>query len=164
MGGEYIQLSRPQIIRTVKITFLFQVFYKAIYSLQLAHDVDALRAFGSALSTTHTMTGLTKLRYRAVVTDEEGTAIFAVLGVLSVHGHTVFIHALVEMQQYAWNVDAVWARHTVLAIVARDKRVAYELLCRRVEEVHVILRQWLERREGLDVFLQMFHPWHTAQY
>ena len=132
--------------------------------MELANNVDALRTLGYALATSGAMACLTELRYGTVVSDEEGSSVFAILRVLTVHRHAVFVHTLVEVGEDSRNIDAIRTRHAILAIVAWDERIAHELLSGRIEEVHIFLRQWFEWRVCFDVLLQVFHVRHTAKH
>ena len=94
---------------------------------------------GAAFVASYAVVGLSQLGYRAVVSYEEGAACFAVVGVLRGERHPAFVDALVEVYEYAGNVEPVGARHTVFAVVAGDGGVAQQLLGGGVEEVHVLL-------------------------
>ena len=127
---------------------LFQLLHKLIDSCELLRDVDILRAMRITLTAVYAMISLTKRRNRAVVADEvDATSLLIVLRLLALW-HITLVHALVVVGEDAWDVNAVRARHTILAVVARYGRVADDKICRfALKPVNLFLRQWFQRTE-----------------
>ena len=123
---------------------MFQGLYKPVDTIHLLGDIDALRTFLHADATIGAMVGLTELGHRTVVTNEEGSTKFPIVRLHGADGHAVFVDAFVEMQKDAGNVDAIRTRHTILAIVAWDERIADKLLSRRIQKVHIVLSEWFQ--------------------
>lgn len=130
--------------------------------LHLLRDVDALRTVGRTLVAPDTVAGLAELRHAAVVTDKESAAGTAVV-LLTAAGHIPLVDALVVMQQDGGYVYSVRARHTILAVVARDGLILHHQVCRFLQEGKLIVRQGMQRRIGAQVVLQMLHIGHTAE-
>lgn len=110
------------------------------------------------------MVGLPQARHRTVVPHQKGAPCLPVGAVARRRGHPSFVDALVEVEQNARDVEPVGAGHAVLAVVARNGRVAQQCLRRLFEEFAVGVGQLVERREGAQVVLQVLHVGHAAQY
>jgi len=115
-----------------------------------------------ALVASGTMTCLAKLRYAAVIADEEGAACFAIVLVLTAFRHIALVDASVVMQQYGGDVQTVGTRHAVFAVVARNGGIGQHHLRRIFQQRHFFFRAGVERGEGAEIVLQMFHIRHAA--
>ena len=74
------------------------------------------------------MVGLAVAWHHAVERDEILPTVLAVFGVANAHRQRTFVLALVVVYEDGRYVDAVGARHTVLAVVAGDVLQADNLL------------------------------------
>ena len=117
-----------------------------------------------ALLTPDAVGCLAQLRHAAVVAYQEGAACLGVVGVELALRHVAFVHAFVVVEQYPRNVDAIGARHAVLAVVAWDGGVFEHQLGGIEQELLFLLGERNQRRIGADVVLQMLHVGHAAQY
>ena len=68
------------------------------------------------------------------------------------------------MTEVARNVDAVRARHAVLAAGAGDKRILAQAVSDFFEKFHIVLGERHKRRVGSEVVPEVFHIGHSAQY
>ena len=113
-----------------------------------------LRAVADALAALDAMTGLPKLGHTAVVADEEGAAGFLVVLCLLALGHVAFVHTFIIMYKDGRNVQPVWARHAIVAVVAVNRRIALDEVCRLAfEPVLFFFGQRFERCVGAQVVL-----------
>ena len=131
--------------------------------MQLARDVDALRAVFVALAASGAMVSLTQCRDCAVIADQIRTACLAVVLGFAAVCDIPFIHAFVVMQEDGRDVDAVRARHAVFAVVARYRRVGHHQLRRFLQKIEFFLVEGNKRGVGLHIVDQMFHIGHAAQ-
>ena len=132
--------------------------------MKLRRDVDALRAMLHTLAATGAVVGLPQLRHRTIVAYQIGAPHLFISLVLAALWHIALVDALVIMQQYSRNVDSVGARHAILAVVARNRRVFQHQLRRLFQIVIILLSQRDKRRICKDIVLKMLHISHTAQY
>lgn len=72
-----------------------------------------------ALATRHAMVGLAKLGHAAIISHEEVVTLLLVRLALSALRKVALLYHLVVMREDGRNVDAVGARHAVVALVAR---------------------------------------------
>ena len=103
-------------------------FHEIADSVQFFGDVDALGARADALATSDAVVGLSEFWHRAIVSDKESASGIIVCRVGFRFHHLVSAQAFIVVNQNAGYVDAIGARHTVFAIVARDGFVVHDLL------------------------------------
>ena len=132
--------------------------------MQFFGNINRLRAMRRTLVAPGTMVGLPQFGYTSVISYEKSTACFPIILILAAFRHISFIDTFIVMYQYGRNVNSIRARHAVLAVVARNGRVAQQCLRRLFEEFAVGVGQLVERREGAQVVLQVLHVGHAAQY
>ena len=112
-----------------------------VYALHFLGNVDALRAVYVALPATDAVVGLPETRHAAVVPHQERPTRLTVTLALRRGDDVALVHTLVVMQQHRRDVDAIGARHAVLAVVARDGGVLQHELRRLFEEILLIVRE-----------------------
>lgn len=139
-------------------------WYKPVDALQLGGYVNVLRAVGRALVASYAVVGLTQPRDGAVIAHKESATCRGIVGTASRRRHVVFVDTLVVVQQYGWYVDAIGARHTVFAVVARDGWIGHHQIGRVVEKLCLFLRQRVERTICEKIVLEMFHIGHAAEH
>ena len=110
------------------------------------------------------MAGLPEFGHRAVVSHEEGPSRLAVILILGGRRDIALIDAFVVMGEDAGDVQAVRARHTVLAARAGDGGIFEHQLGSICEQGELILGARVERRVGADVILQVLHIAHSAEH
>ena len=66
--------------------------------------------------------------------------------------------------EHTRDVDAVGARHAILAVVAGDGVVTHDFVGDAVEELLLLVGQLLQRAVGAQVLLEVFHIGHAAQH
>ena len=123
---------------------LLQLLHKLIDSGELLWNVDILRTMWITLTAIYAMVCLAKRRDRAVVADEVDAASLLIVRCLFALWHVTLVHALVIVVKDARDVNAVRARHTVFAVVARHGWIADDKVCRlALKPVNLIFCQWL---------------------
>ena len=111
------------------------------------------------------MVCLAQFRHAPVVTNQEGSAGTAIVGILlALVRHVALLDTLVVVREDGRNVQTIRTRHAVVALVARDGLQIIDILCNLHQEQVFLFRQRLQRRIGTDVFLQVLHIAHSAQY
>ena len=96
------------------------VFRKLVYPAHLTGNVYALRAMLVALLAADAMVCLAQFWHAAVIAYEIGAPVLNVFRVVCAPvGHVAVVYALVEMAENGRNVDAVWTRHAIVALIAR---------------------------------------------
>lgn len=108
------------IFRTGLCFGYFEAFHIGIDAMQLAGDVDTLRAVGTAPVAAYAMTRLAKLGHTAVVAHKEGPACAAIALVLRRQWHIALVEAFVIVPENGRYIKAVRAGHAIFAIGARN--------------------------------------------
>ena len=117
-----------------------------------------------ALAAADAVVGLAQFGHAAVIADKEGLASAGIVGVIAVSGEVTLGNALVVVGEYARNVDAIGARHAVLAVVAGNGVVAHNLVGDAIEKVLLLVGEFLKRTVGAQVLLEVLHIGHAAQH
>ena len=143
---------------------LFQSLHIIGYLLQLLGYADVLRAMNNTLTTTYAMVGLSHFWHRTVEANEENASVALVILVHDVARQGALVLAFVVMHENAGNVDAIWTRHAIFAVVARNGLHAYDFLGHVVEEILFFLCQRHQRTIRQQVVFQVFHIGHAAQH
>lgn len=116
-----------------------------------------------ALPASDAVVGLSFTGYSPLVVDKEMPACIFVFRVSLVGYYISFIETVVVEEEYGRYVDAVWTRHTVLAVGAGYDGVADVVLCDMLKQLQLVVRELLMRAEGAQVVLQVVHVCHAAQ-
>ena len=126
--------SQPySIIRSLQ-RLLFQFLHIVVDVAELLGDADVLRAVRYACAATDAMGGLSLRFNHAVVADEETAAGFLEVFVLCGYRDVSLVDTLIIMCERAWDVDAVWTRHTILTRGAGDEREFHKLVGYALQE------------------------------
>ena len=99
---------------------MFEIFHIFVDFLHLLRNVDVLRALWEANFAAHTVVGLPQTWYRAIVSDEECSAVLLIVVGLSAVGKSAFVDAFIVVSKYGGDVEAIGAWHAVLAVSATD--------------------------------------------
>lgn len=132
--------------------------------MQFFGNINRLRAMRRTLVAPGTMVGLPQFGYTSVISYEKSTACFPIILILAAFRHISFIDTFIVMYQYGRNVNSIRARHAVLAVVARYGGVLHHQICRIIQILSFLFREWYQWRVSTDVILQMFHISHAAQH
>ena len=142
-----------------------QLLYHLVDLLQFPWYANVLRAVWFTLSAADAVVGLSLTFDRAVEADEILTAVLAVVGRTGVVRQRPFVLALVVVDEDARDINAIGARHAVLAVVAGNGLNAHDLLSHLfVQELLLFLGQRLQWAVAEQVVLEVFHIGHAAQY
>ena len=68
------------------------------------------------------------------------------------------------MQQNRRNVDAVWARHTIFAIVARNSVPLHHVSSHLLEEMEIVVGERFQWAICAQIILKMLHAGHSAEH
>lgn len=139
--SECTVVARKEVLSSV----FLQIVHVPVELAQSARDVDMLRAGRRALSASDTMIGLSEFLDTPVKTHEISPTVFGIFRILQIAVDVTFIDALVVMRKRCRDVDAVRARHTVLAASARDKRKIDIDLCDILKQGHLFFGERLQR-------------------
>ena len=115
------------------------------------------------LAAPDTMVSLTQTRHAPVVTHKESLPLFAVFWILLVGRHISLTNHLVIMYEHAGNINAVRARHTVIALITGNILLIVDILRNLQQELILLLGDRLQRRISTYILPQMFHIGHTRQ-
>ena len=143
---------------------MFEFLDKVVDAFHLPRNVDLLRTMAYAFATFDAMICLTKLGHAAVVANEEGSSCLLIVLSLLALWHIARIHAFIIMYEDGWNVEAIRARHAVIAVVAVDCGIALdERCCLAFEPLLLLFGERLKRGVSAKVVFQVLHIGHTAQ-
>ena len=131
--------------------------------MEFVGDLYRLGAMGLALSTTYASACLPQTGNRTVVAHEKCLTRLAIVLALRRSRDVAFVDTLIIMQQYRRNVESVWARHAVLAVIARHRRILHHQISRRIKEFLLVVGQRLQRTERREIVDQMVLVGHAAQ-
>ncbi len=142
----------------------FECFDIVVDTFHLPGNLDALGAMLHTLAAPDAVVGLTQLGHAAVIANEEGLAGAGVIRVVAVAGEITLGDTLVVVGEHTGDIDAIGARHAVLAVVARDGVVAHNLVGNAIEEVLLLVGEFLKRAVGAQILLEVLHIGHAAQH
>ena len=131
--------------------------------VDLVRYVDFLRTVYAALVAAYASVCLTEFRNGSVVAYKICTTGLSVVLRFLALGYVAFIDAFVVVQEDGRDVDAVWARHAVFAVVAWNCRIFHHKIRCLFKEIKLVLIQRYERGVGLDVVLKVLHVGHAAE-
>ena len=132
--------------------------------MQLGRNFYTLRTMAHARSAGNAAVGLAKPWHRAVIAVEEGPALGDIVGVGCIGRLVAVDDTAVIVRQDCRYVEAVGARHTVVAIVAWYGIVAQYLVGGAGQESVFLGTDWLEGRICSKVVGKMLHIRHAAQH
>ena len=113
--------------------------------MDLVWDIDALRAVDCTCVASYASVCLAKFRYSSIIADQICPSGFSVVFILAAACNFSGIHALVVVQEDGRDVDAVWAWHTVFAVVAWNGRVVLHQFGSFLQEVQLFLVECVKR-------------------
>ena len=144
---------------------MLELFDEVVDALEFARDVNLLWAVGDALAALDAVVGLAEFGHTAVVADEECSTSLCVVRRLLTLWHVAFVHAFIIMYKYGRDVEAIRARHTIVAVVAVNRRVALDECCRfALEPLLFLFGERFKRGIRAQIVLKVLHVGHAAQH
>ena len=141
---------------------LFEFFGLVGNLRQLLGKSDGRQGWRRAWFTPNAMASLAKLRHRAVISHQERLTRLAIVDILTTFWVIAFADTAIVVLKYRWDINAIRARHAVLASSARYEGVVYHHLCSIHEQLIFLIANFNQWRIGTNVILQVFHIGHSA--
>ena len=143
---------------------LLQAFYVFVDMAQLLWYLDVLRTVFNAFPASDAVISLSERLYASVVINKILSARLLVVVVLRVCGYLAFVQTFVVMREDARDVDTVRTRHAILACGAWHVVYRCHDFSRLLQHLLLIVVERYDRREGIDIVLEMLHAGHAAKH
>jgi hypothetical protein len=131
--------------------------------VQLARDVNPLRTVARTLVAADATCSLSQLRDCSVVAYQICPAGLLVILIGDTFGYLALVDTFVIVQKYSWNIDSVWTRHTIFAVIAWDCRIFLHQFGCFLEEREFVFGERDQRRVCGYIVLKMLHIGHSAE-
>jgi hypothetical protein len=131
--------------------------------MQLARDVNPLRTVARTLVAADATCSLSQLRDCSVVAYQICPAGLLVILIGDTFGYLALVDTFVIVQKYSWNIDSVWTRHTIFAVIAWDCRIFLHQFGSFLEEREFVFGERDQRRVCGYIVLKMLHIGHSAE-
>ena len=122
-----------------------------------------MRTVARTLVTADAACCLSQLRYCSIVAYQICPAGLLVILIGDTLGHFTFIDAFVVVKEDSRNIDSVWTRHTIFAVIAWDCRIFLHQFGSFLEEREFVFGERDQRRVCGYIVLKMLHIGHSAE-